>query len=77
MKNDIKKAPKKTSKVVTSSGKGVKITKREVLPFAVEEIITKEKTLKQKLADQKAEISVLWTTVVVLTIIVIGQALIK
>jgi len=77
MKNDIKKAPKKTSKVVTSSGKGVKITKREVLPFAVEEITTKEKTLKQKLADQKAEISVLWTTVVVLMLLVLGQALVK
>lgn len=62
MKNDIKKAPKKTVKK---------------LPFAVEEIMTKEKTHKQKIADMKAEISVLWTTVVVLTIIVIGQALIK
>ena len=62
MKNDIKKAPKKTVKK---------------LPFAVEEIITKEKTLKQKLADQKAEISVLWTTVVVLMLLVLGQALVK
>ncbi len=62
MKNDIKKVAKKTVKK---------------LPFAVEEIITKEKTLKQKLADQKAEISVLWTTVVVLMLLVLGQALVK
>ena len=71
MKNDIKKVVKGSVK---------KTTKKEVknvLPFAVEEIITKEKTLKQKLADQKAEISVLWTTVVVLMLLVLGQALVK
>lgn len=66
MKNDIKKVVKKVAK---------KTVKK--LPFAVEEIITKEKTLKQKLADQKAEISVLWTTVVVLMLLVLGQALVK
>ncbi len=71
MKNDIKKVVKGSVKKTTK--KEVK----KVLPFAVEEIVTKEKTLKQKLADQKAEISVLWTTVVVLMLLVLGQALVK
>lgn len=72
MKNDIKKAPKKTSKVVTSSGKGVKITKREVLPFCLAEIV-KEETYKDTIIDLKEYNKTLWAFVIVLTLIVIGE----